>query len=482
MKATTVLIVSYHFHPASEIGARRVTALARYLAERGVRVVVVSAFGRREVQYGSEVIPGVIAIPVKPPAKTWLELLLSLKRRLSAKRSPNEDAGPVKHGDVIDVAVVARQHSDTTGDTPAAGATSLWARLRDIYCRLLWFVDDHKKWAWQAARAAVRAGREHDATLILASGPPHSGLLAGAWAARRLGVPYVADLRDPFSDFVATSQPQRRVELRLLRMLEGWVIRNAAAVTSTSATVASLLTARDHTLIERIHVIRNGYDGSLAPPLTHTGGRLSILFAGSLYLRRTPYPLLAALEDLLDQPHVDPARVQVTFMGARVAQFSDCSPETWIQGKRCAAVVRFLPEQTAAAVAEEVAQATVLLNLAQQQHLHVPAKTYEHLAAGREVLLICEDDCETARLVGGIRGVIQADPSDPRILPEVLRDLYTRHVVDGTPAVPAKEDVHRFSRALANERFHAVLTFAAARHGQLSQANIADFSPPSTAG
>jgi len=463
MKPSTVLIVSYHFYPAREIGARRVTALARYLAERGVRVVVVSAFGQQVLGHGSEVVPGVIAIPVKRPARACLDLLVALKRRLLAKRSRSEVASPVGHG-------------GSTGNT-AAGTTSLWARLREAYFRLVYFVDDYKKWSWQATRAAVRAGREYEATLVLASGPPHSGLLAGARAARRLGIPYVADLRDPWSDFIVPGKPKSGIELWLLRILEAWVMRGAAAVTSTSAIVASLLTARDRTLAERIHVIRNGYDGTIAPPLTHTGGRLSILFAGTLYLGRSPYPLLTALEELLHRPDVDPARIQVTLMGARAEQSSDCSPETWIQGKRCAAVVRFLPEQTAAAVAEEVAQSTVLLNLAQQQHLHVPAKTYEHLAGGREVLLICEDDCETARLVAGIRGVIQVDPSDPQILSEAMRDLYTRHVVEGTPAVPAKEDVRRFSRALANERFHAVLNFVAARQGlrqaQSGRANMA---------
>jgi len=308
----------------------------------------------------------------------------------------------------------------------------------------------------------VRAGREYEAALILASGPPYSGLLAGAWAARSLGIPYVADLRDPWSDYIAARHPKRRVELRLLRILEEWVLRNAAAVTSTSATVASLLTARDHTLVERIHVIRNGYDGTIAPPLRHTGGRLSILFAGVLYEGRTPYPLLAALEELLSRPDVDPARVQVTLVGPKTAQFSDRSLGAWIQGKRCAEVVRILPEQTEAALAEEVAQATVLLNLAQWP-LQVPAKTYEHLARGREVLLICDDNCELARLVSGMRGVIQVDQSDRQILLGVLRDLYDRHVVAGTLAVPAEEDVRRFSRALANERFHAVLTSVVAR-------------------
>jgi serine acetyltransferase len=258
-------------------------------------------------------------------------------------------------------------------------------------------------------------------------------------------------------------RPQRRVELRLARILERWVMRNAAAVTSTTAAVASLLTARDSVLADRIHVIRNGYDGVIAPPLAHTDGRLSILFAGVLYVRRTPYPLLAALEELLSRPDVDPARIRVTFMGAKTGKFSDRSLETWVRGKRCAAVIRILPEQTAARVAQEVAEATVLLNLAQQQHLHVPAKTYEHLAAGREVLLICEDSCETAQLVSGIRGVIQVDQSNPQLLAEVLRDLYNRHVADGTLVVPAEEDVRRFSRALANERFYAVLGPLAAR-------------------
>ena len=67
----------------------------------------------------------------------------------------------------------------------------------------------------------------------------------------------------------------------------------------TSATAAALLIERYPTLADRTHVIRNGYDGEIAPALTRTGGRLSILFAGVLYVRRTPFPLLAALERLL---------------------------------------------------------------------------------------------------------------------------------------------------------------------------------------
>jgi hypothetical protein len=168
--------------------------------------------------------------------------------------------------------------------------------------------------------------------------------------------------------------------------------------------------------------------------------------------------LLAALEELLSRPAVDASRIHLTFMGEKVGLFSEQAVASWLHGKRCASVVRMLPPLPPQAVAQEVAKATVLLNLAQQQHLHVPAKTFEQLACGREVLVICEDDCETARIVSGIQGVIQVDQRDPRILLAVLLDLYDRHVVQGIASPPAPGDVRKFSRTLSNERFHALLT------------------------
>jgi serine acetyltransferase len=448
---STVLIISYHFYPSGAIGARRLTALARYLAGLGIRVVVVSAFGNETITHGCEIQPGVIAIPVRRPERLWLDLMVALKRRMLARRSTE--------------AVATAAGSGSSAGAGAGRATSWRTRLRERYFQLVYFVDEYKKWARQAAWAAVRAGREYNATVVIASGPPHSALLAGAWAGRRLGIPYVADFRDPWSDVLAVNHPERGVELKLLRRLEGRVIRGAGAVTSTAEVVASILARRYPSPAAGIHVIRNGFDGSVAPPLTRTGGRLSILFAGVLYVRRTPYPLLAALEELLSRPDVDPTRIRVTFMGGKIGDFSDQALRGWLEGKRCAAVVRILPAQDPQAVAQEVAQATVLLNLAQQQQLHVPAKTYEQLAAGREVLVICEDDCETAGIVTGIRGVIQVGQSDPQVLIRVLLDLYQRHVIEGTPRVPAEAEVRQFSRTLANQRFHAVLTSVAALHG-----------------
>jgi hypothetical protein len=462
LNSSTILIIAEAFYPSNDIGARRPTALARSLADRGIRVVVVSSFGGQPVASGCEVFPGVIAVPVARPGRAWLDLLVALKRRVFAPS---------------DTAPAAAWPAGRA--KPQVRPASRGAGLREAYFRLLYFVDEHKRWSWNAASAAVRAGRQHGAALILVSAPPHSSLLAGAWAAHRLGIPFVADLRDPWSDYLAATHPHRRRELRLLRTLEGWVMRRTAAITSASAAAAALLVARDSSLAGRISVIRNGFDGAIAAPLPHTGGRLSILFAGNLYFRRNPYPLLSALETLLSRPTVDPGRIQLTFMGDLADEFSAASLQSWLQGRRCASVVRILPEQSAECVAAETAQATVLLNFAQHQPLHVPAKTYEHLAAGREVLLICEADCETARLVAGIRGVIRVDQSDPEALAGVLLDLYSRHVVAGTLEVPGEADIGEFSRALSNERFYAVLASVARLSAPLDPSRGRGFKPDS---
>jgi len=114
------------------------------------------------------------------------------------------------------------------------------------------------------------------------------------------------------------------------------------------------------------------------------------------------------------------------------------------------------------------ASATVLLNLAQQQPLSVPAKTFEQLACGREILLVCERGCETASLVAGVLGVKVVDPADADAMQQTLLDLYRRHAVRGMAHVPTDSEVAQFSRASANGRFVTVLEAAAAAPGTRS--------------
>ena len=440
----TILLISYHFHPSIEIGARRTTALAQFLAGQGIRTIVVSEFGGKPIEPHTEIQPGIVAIPVAQPKRLLIDAIVALKKRRAAGKSDD----------------VGRASTAAATPPPAAVAKdvspSLSSRLRDAFFRAVYFVDAYKKWGWRASRAAVQAGRKYGASLVISSAPPYSMLLSGTRTARKLGIPHIADMRDPWTAHFAMSLPQRTFELALLRRLERWVATSAAAITSTGATVAQLLAKNHPGTGGRIHVIRNGFDGAIAKPATTTGGRLSILFAGELYAKRNPFPLLTALDNLLQRPGVDAARIKLIFMG-RCATYDNQSLAEWIRGKRCESVVTLLPQMPQQAVVEAMRDSTVLLNLAQQQPLSVPAKTYEHLASGKEILLLCEDDSDTAEVVAGLRGIHQVDQNNPGALERALEDLYQRHVVLDRPHAPCEEQVRPFSRQAANEQFLAIM-------------------------
>ena len=278
MHRPTVLLVSYHFYPSNEIGARRPTALARYLVDKGLRVAVVSAFGGQAIEPGSSVLPGVVAVPVQKPSRPLTDTIVRLKRKLSRSK-----AVPALRGGLNPVSTPVEVTS-----------ASFWAQIRESYFQISNFIDEYKGWGCRAYRAAVREGRKHPPTLIISSSPPPTVLWVGTLAARRLRAPYMVDLRDPWTDMIATSHPNRTVELAIARKLEGWVMGSAAAITSTGSRVARLLIQRQPELATKTFVIRNGYDDAFRHTTPDTGGRLAILFAGELYLNRDPFPLLQA--------------------------------------------------------------------------------------------------------------------------------------------------------------------------------------------
>jgi hypothetical protein len=442
MNRPSVLLVSYHFYPSNEIGARRPTELARFLVDKGLRVAVVSAFGGQAIEPGSEVLPGVVAVPVRKPPRAITDAVVLLKKKLYRAKG------------VADTQRDRSPASSSAGVAPSS--TGLLGRARELYFRTLHFIDEYKSWGRRAYSAAIREGKKHPPRLVLSSAPPPTVLWVGALAARRLRVPHIVDLRDPWTDAIAYLHPTWRMELSLSRKIEHWVMRAAGAITSTGTRVAQLLIERQPELAPKTYVVRNGYDGAIRHAAPDTGGRLVILFAGELYMNRDPFPLLRALERLLSRSDVDPNRVSVTFMG-RKTEYAGTSFMDWLEGKRCAAVVKFVPPQPPEEVANTSLESTVLLNLAQHQPLSIPAKTFEHLASSRENLLLCEDDSESAQVVARIPGVLQVDPHNVQALDRALLDLYERHVNQGRLRAPAPQDVAAFSRAAANNSFWRIM-------------------------
>jgi hypothetical protein len=95
--------------------------------------------------------------------------------------------------------------------------------------------------------------------------------------------------------------------------------------------------------------------------------------------------------------------------------------------------------------------------------MQIPAKTFELLIAGRELLFFCENDSDTARVAKQLHGIKVAS-GDPTELRDILSDLYDRHVRQGTSELPGQDKVANFSREIQNAAFLEVLCRATTRN------------------
>jgi hypothetical protein len=450
----STIFVAYHFFPSTEIGARRMSALARYLVAQGSTVAVVSAFAGLDGLAAENSAVTVLAdydighVPdrknmidsILVGGKKWLRGRVSILRRV--KQSP-----PL-------------QSKLTDRHTSPARSTfhrAVFAMLRVI--------DDKKGWSMRASRKLRALAAGHSAGVIVVSAPPISPLCAAVFTARKLKLPIVVDLRDPITDIGPADAGRWRSRWTARKVVERYVVANADAIVTTTPGLRDRLRSTYPAASARISCIFNGFDGEMTAPKLDTGNHLNIVFAGELYLNRNPFPFLKAIDRLLNSSGVDASRVRVVFAG-QCEFHGGISLREWSSGRPCGRVLTIHPPLDTTALKRLYEDATLLLNFAEGQPIQVPAKTFELLSLGREVLVACEPYSDTSKVISGIDGVFAVQLSDTERLDDLLRSFYGRHVVDGRMSPPARESVLRYSRAIQNEQYRALIQSVGLRIAQ----------------
>jgi glycosyltransferase involved in cell wall biosynthesis len=431
-----VLFFVQHFYPSREIGARRPSELAKYLVARGHHVDVLCASTTTpwdETQRESLPTAEITQVPVPP--KLLPGLLQAYKRLKSRLRS-----GATQRSDS------SAPPGSGTAPRPAAGVSTLkrwYFSLETLYAGLkLWTVAC-------VAPAWSKLGRGKYDLVITSCPPMNTALVVRLMRALRRGrFRWIVDLRDPFLGPHLASNTSG-----LRRGLERWAertcMKNCDAIVVTTPGLGEDVKSRYPQAAGKIHVVYNGYDGEpnfLPPP--PPGRTVRLLSAGTIYFRRDPRPLLDALKMALANSGLPPDAFHLTFLGS-------CENPTrevllqWIADRGLSHAVEIHPVVPPREVEGFVQQAHILVNFAQEQGIMVPAKTYEYIASGREVLTITEPDSETARIVARA-GCGPATLPDAGAMAGILLDFYRRYVVDARPYSPDPEVARGFSRAGQN--------------------------------
>jgi glycosyltransferase involved in cell wall biosynthesis len=388
-----VLFVAYYFPPLGGGGVQRSVNFVRYLPQHGYAPLVVTG-------------PG-------PTGERW---------------GPTDDAG------AGDAPVIRVPGPVPTGESVAR------SRARKLVCAPSPFDRWWSRGVFDAARNV------DDVSLVFASMSPYSSAAPAAALADRLGVPWVADLRDPWAVAEFAAYPtafQRWLDRQVMR----YRLDSAAAlVLPTPGTLERVREAFPR-LGERAVQIRNGFDPAEfdSPVEPRSDELFHLVHAGNFYyhphpprrgLRRllggtdtgidllpfSPAFLLAALDRILASKPEIGARIRLHLAGVLTPV-----EEEMVKAARCRDLVEvhgFLPH---AEVVKVIGSADALflpmhaLPPGVRSSLF-PGKAYEYLASGRPILAaVPEGDVRDA--LERADWTVVRDPDDADGIARGLLDL-----------------------------------------------------------
>lgn len=403
-----VLLIAYHFPPLSgSSGLQRTLRFAQYLPEFGWRPIVLT---------------------VRPDAyeQTDERSLAQVPAGCEVVRTRCLDAG---------------RHLSIMGRYPA------FAALPDRWA----------SWHLWAVRAGQRLARERGVRAIWSTYPIATAHKIGATLARRTGLPWIADFRDPMAQEGYPADPRR---WQAFKRIEEAAAAEASRLVFVSPSALELYRDRyPGTPPEHMVLIENGYDESSFDGLPAVAARGQheppvLLHSGIVYpSERDPRALFEALARLAKDHRIEPGDFVIRFR----ASVHEALLRTLADQHGVSAYVDIQPAIAYREALSEMLGADALLVMQGANcNEQIPAKLYEYLRAGRPIFGLAEPAGDTGRTLTDLGypfvTPLESAEAIERGLPAFLQALRA-----GTLPVARRDVVDRYSRRALTGRFAALL-------------------------
>ena len=177
-------------------------------------------------------------------------------------------------------------------------------------------------WALSSFPAALSLIKRKKFNVIFVSGPPFSSLVFASWLSRITGVPYVADFRDEWVDFIDIYYDSHKKIFGkgVVRRMEYSVVKHASSITMATPSYVKNLRNKYPIASGKTFEITNGFDIEDYPPhffedVTPTQDRLRITYFGSVINVNTARYFLEACRRLLLEKPKYKEQIEIHFVG-----------------------------------------------------------------------------------------------------------------------------------------------------------------------
>lgn len=233
-----ILIISYYWPPSGGAGVQRWLKFTKYMPEFGIQPVVltVDPADASYAQIDESLLKDVVDSTIVYQTKTFE--FYNLYKRLTGKKE-------IPYGGFAN-----------------EGKESFLQRIAKIVRGNFFLPDPRKGWNRYAYRKAVDLIREHSIETVVTTSPPHSTQLIGFKLKKKLGINWIADLRDPWTDIYYYKELHHSVLAKKIdKKLELKVLENADKVITVSKDVKRIFEEKlKRSSRSKFLVVPNGYD------------------------------------------------------------------------------------------------------------------------------------------------------------------------------------------------------------------------------
>ena len=340
-----------------------------------------------------------------------------------------------------------------------APSTSVVDRLLGLAAQVVNYPDAHRHWRPVALRAIEVLLKQEEIAAVVSSSPPVTAHVIAREMKSRLGVPWIADLRDLWTQNhnYGYGAIRKRVDLRL----ECRTLGAADALVTVSQPWADRLKQLHPSM--NVYAITNGFD----PANVNGGGeklpdKFTITYTGSIYPpKQDPRKLLVALRELIDNGTIDPHQIEVRFHTPPTSWLERAVRDLGLDG--VVTQPGLVPHEKALSL-QRRSHALLLLNSEDPNERGCyPLKSFEYLAARRPIVAIggTGDDVVTELL-----NETKAGRSCPNVgaIQEYVRELYDEYRERGTVACSGcDQSIGKYSYREMARQFAEVLECVAGK-------------------
>ena len=400
-----ILIVTYYWPPAGGSGVQRWLKFVKYLQEFDVEPVVYTVDNPKypiiDAALEKEIPTNITVLkqPIREPNN-----ILSLFKKKKAKQS-----------------------SGFLNPNP-----SFVGRILQ-YIRANYFIPDARKyWVKPSVKYLKEYLSKHQIDAVITSGPPHSLHLIGLELKKDLGIKWISDFRDPWTEIDYFEQlPLTQKSIQRHHQLEKKKFKQYS---------------------DRIYVLTNGFDTEEHATNITVDSKFTITHVGLINADRNPFSFWKALADICSVNEEFANDYQVNIVGKIAPEVEQSIADSKLKNVE---YIGYVSHDKVKSYQNNTQVLLLAVNNVKSAKGIITGKIFEYLQAKRPILAIGPIDGDLAKIINDTNSGKIVDFEDVETLRDEILNLY-REYKDGSLSVESK-NIEQYHRKKLTERLSEII-------------------------